>query len=65
MAADLLSTTAAIMLGAALLEALIPRPAHIRLSALTPLLTRLGHKVHRADGSPRQQLQAGVLAMLV
>ncbi|MEI4965044.1 cobalamin biosynthesis protein [Aeromonas caviae] len=65
MAADLLSTTAAIMLGAALLEALIPRPAHIRLSALTPQLTRLGHKVHRADGSPRQQLQAGVLAMLV
>ena len=61
----LLSTTAAILVGAALLEAVIPWPSHLRLSAVTPLLTRLGHKVHRADGTPRQQLQAGMLAMLV
>ena len=61
----LFSTTAAILVGAALLEAVIPWPSHLRLSAVTPLLTRLGHKVHRADGSPRQQLQAGMLAMLV
>ncbi|MGL4715388.1 MAG: cobalamin biosynthesis protein, partial [Aeromonas sp.] len=56
---------AAILLGAALLEAVIPWPSHLRLSAVTPLLTRLGHKVHRADGTPRQQLQAGLLALLV
>ncbi|MGL5326290.1 MAG: cobalamin biosynthesis protein CobD/CbiB [Aeromonas sp.] len=61
----LFSTTAAILVGAALLEAVIPWPSHLRLSAVTPLLTRLGHKVHRADGTPRQQLQAGMLAMLV
>ncbi|MEV3832517.1 cobalamin biosynthesis protein CobD/CbiB [Aeromonas allosaccharophila] len=65
MADALLSTTAAILVGAALLEAVIPWPCHLRLSAVTPLLTRLGHKVHRADGTPRQQLQAGMLAMLV
>ncbi|MGL6051074.1 MAG: cobalamin biosynthesis protein CobD/CbiB [Aeromonas salmonicida] len=65
MAGALLSTTAAIQVGAALLEAVIPWPSHLRLSAITPLLTRLGHKVHRADGTPRQQLQAGMLAMLV
>ncbi len=65
MANALLSTTAAILVGAALLEAVIPWPSHLRLSAVTPLLTRLGHKVHRADGTPRQQLQAGMLAMLV
>jgi len=65
MADAILSTTAAILVGAALLEAVIPWPSHLRLSAVTPLLTRLGHKVHRADGTPRQQLQAGMLAMLV
>ncbi|MBL0443818.1 cobalamin biosynthesis protein [Aeromonas veronii] len=65
MADALLSTTAAILVGAALLEAVIPWPSHLRLSAVTPLLTRLGHKVHRFDGTPRQQLQAGMLAMLV
>ena len=65
MADALLSTTAAILVGAALLEAVIPWPSHLRLSAVTPLLTRLGHKVHRSDGTPRQQLQAGMLAMLV
>jgi adenosylcobinamide-phosphate synthase len=65
MADALLSTTAAILVGAALLEAVIPWPSHLRLSAVTPLLTRLGHKVHRTDGTPRQQLQAGMLAMLV
>ncbi|MEB8287279.1 cobalamin biosynthesis protein [Aeromonas veronii] len=65
MADSLLSTTAAILVGAALLEAVIPWPSHLRLSAVTLLLTRLGHKVHRADGTPRQQLQAGMLAMLV
>ncbi|HEH9416825.1 TPA: cobalamin biosynthesis protein [Aeromonas sobria] len=65
MADALISTTAAILVGAALLEAVIPWPSHLRLSAVTPLLTRLGHKVHRADGTPRQQLQAGMLAMLV
>lgn len=65
MADALLSTTAAILVGAALLEAGIPWPSHLRLSAVTPLLTRLGHKVHRPDGSPGQQMQAGLLAMLV
>ncbi|MFQ1860757.1 cobalamin biosynthesis protein [Aeromonas veronii] len=65
MADALLSTTAAILVGAALLEAVIPWPSHLRLSAVTPLLTRLGHKVHRPDGSPGQQMQAGLLAMLV
>ncbi|UYB72555.1 cobalamin biosynthesis protein [Aeromonas veronii] len=65
MADALLSTTAAILVGAALLEAVIPWPAHLRLSAVTPLLTQLGHKVHRPDGSPGQQMQAGLLAMLV
>ncbi|MGR6744877.1 cobalamin biosynthesis protein CobD/CbiB [Aeromonas veronii] len=65
MADALLSTTAAILVGAALLEAVIPWPSHLRLSAVTPLLTRLGHKVHRADGTPHQQLQAGMLAILV
>ncbi|MEH8172012.1 cobalamin biosynthesis protein CobD/CbiB [Aeromonas veronii] len=65
MADALLSTTAAILVGAALLEAVIPWPSHLRLSAVTPLLTKLGHKVHRPDGSPGQQMQAGLLAMLV
>ncbi|PJG59352.1 cobalamin biosynthesis protein CobD/CbiB [Aeromonas cavernicola] len=65
MADALVSTTAAILIGAALLEAVIPWPSHLRLSAVTPLLTRLGHKVHRADGTPRQQLQAGMIAILV
>ncbi|MGL5200129.1 MAG: cobalamin biosynthesis protein CobD, partial [Aeromonas veronii] len=65
MADALLSTMAAILVGAALLEAVIPWPSHLRLSAVTPLLTRLGRKVHRADGTPRQQVQAGMLAMLV
>lgn len=65
MADALLSTTAAILVGAALLETVIPWPSHLRLSAVTPLLTLLGHKVHRPDGSPGQQMQAGLLAMLV
>nr|WP_033131563.1 cobalamin biosynthesis protein [Aeromonas aquatica] len=65
MAASLASTTAAILVGAALLEALLPWPARFRLGATLPLLTRLGRKVHRPDGSPRQQLQAGLLALLV
>lgn len=65
MADALLATTAAILVGAALLEAVIPWPSHLRLSAVTPLLTRLGHKVNRGDGTPRQQLHAGMLAMLV
>ncbi|WP_042013263.1 cobalamin biosynthesis protein CobD/CbiB [Aeromonas fluvialis] len=65
MADALFSTTAAILVGAALLEAVIPWPSHLRLSAITPLLTQLGHKVHRPDGTPRQQMQAGLLAMLV
>lgn len=64
-AASLASTTAAILVGAALLEALLPWPARFRLGATLPLLTRLGRKVHRPDGSPRQQLQAGLLALLV
>lgn len=59
------ATPAAILLGAALLEAILPWPAQFRLSALVPLLTRLGHKVHRPDGAPRQQFQAGLLALLV
>lgn len=61
----LASTTAAIMVGAALLEALLPWPARFRPSATVPLLTRLGHKVYRPDGSPSQQRQAGLLALLV
>lgn len=61
----LASTTAAILVGAALLEVLLPWPARFRPGAVVPLLTRLGHKVHRPDGSPRQQLQAGLLALLV
>lgn len=59
------ATPAAILLGAALLEAILPWPAQFRLSALVPLLTRLGHKVYRLDGAPRQQFQAGLLALLV
>ncbi|MFM5813851.1 cobalamin biosynthesis protein [Aeromonas dhakensis] len=59
------ATPAAILLGAALLEAIVPWPAHYRLSAVVPLLTRLGHKVCRPDGAPGQQLQAGLLAMLI
>ena len=50
---------------AALLEAIAPWPAHYRLSAVVPLLTRLGHKVCRPDGASGQQLQAGLLAMLI
>ncbi len=61
----LASTTAAIMVGAALLEALLPWPARFRPGATVPLLTRLGHKVYRPDGSPCQQRQAGLLALLV
>lgn len=61
----LASTTAAIMVGAALLEALLPWPARFRPGATVPLLTRLGHKVYRPDGSPSQQRQAGLLALLV
>ncbi|MFQ2406906.1 cobalamin biosynthesis protein [Aeromonas caviae] len=61
----LASTTAAIMVGAALLEALMPWPARFRPGATVPLLTRLGHKVYRPDGSPSQQRQAGLLALLV
>lgn len=61
----LTSTTAAIMVGAALLEALLPWPARFRPGATVPLLTRLGHKVYRPDGSPSQQRQAGLLALLV
>ena len=61
----LASTTAAIMVGAALLEALLPWPARFRPGATVPLLTRLGHKVYRPDGSPGQQRQAGLLALLV
>ena len=41
----LASTTAAIMVGAALLEALLPWPARFRPGARGPLLTRLGLKV--------------------
>ena len=63
--AALASTTAAIMVGAALLEALLPWPARFRPGATVPLLTRLGHKVYRPDGSPSQQRQAGLLALLV
>lgn len=65
LAASLLSTTAAIMLGAALLEALLPWPARFKLGAVQPLLVRLGRRVYRPDGSPRQQWQAGMLALLV
>ncbi|MFM5840011.1 cobalamin biosynthesis protein CobD/CbiB [Aeromonas rivipollensis] len=61
----LASTTAAIMVGAALLEALLPWPARFRPGATVSLLTRLGHKVYRPDGSPSQQRQAGLLALLV
>ena len=61
----LASTTAAIMVGAALLEAVLPWPARFRPGATVPLLTRLGHKVYRPDGSPSQQRQAGLLALLV
>lgn len=61
----LASTTAAIMVGAALLEALLPWPARFRPGATVPLLARLGHKVYRPDGSPGQQGQAGLLALLV
>ena len=61
----LASTTAAIMVGAALLEALLPWPARFRPGATVPLLTRLGHQVYRPDGSPSQQRQAGLLALLV
>ncbi|WP_162520085.1 cobalamin biosynthesis protein CobD/CbiB [Aeromonas media] len=61
----LASTTAAIMVGAALLEALLPWPARFKPGATVPLLTRLGHKVYRPDGSPSQQRQAGLLALLV
>nr|WP_277605129.1 cobalamin biosynthesis protein [Aeromonas sp. MR16] len=65
MAASLASTTAAILVGAALLEAILPWPARFRLGATVPLLTRLGQRVYRPDGSPRQQTQAGLLALLV
>lgn len=61
----LASTTAAILVGAALLEALLPWPARFRPGAVVPLLTRLGHKVHRPDGTPGQQRLAGLLALLV
>lgn len=61
----LASTTAAIMVGAALLEALLPWPVRFRPGAAVPLLTRLGQKVYRPDGTPRQQSQAGLLALLV
>ena len=61
----LASTTAAIMVGAALLEAVLPWPARFRPGAAVPLLARLGQKVYRPDGSPRQQAQAGLLALLV
>ncbi|AUT41190.1 cobalamin biosynthesis protein CobD [Aeromonas sp. ASNIH5] len=61
----LASTMAAIMVGAALLEALLPWPARFRPGAAVPLLTRLGQKVYRPDGTPRQQSQAGLLALLV
>ncbi len=61
----LASTAAAIMVGAALLEALLPWPARFRPGATVPLLTRLGHKVYRPGGSPSQQRQAGLLALLV
>lgn len=65
LAAALISTTAAILVGAALLEAVLPWPARFRLGATVPLLTRLGRKVYRPDGGPRQQFQAGLLALLV
>lgn len=65
MAALLVSTTAAMLVGAALLEAVLPWPARFRLGATVPLLTRLGRRVYRPDGSPRQQTQAGLLALLV
>ena len=59
------ATPAAIMAGAALLEALLPRPDWLRLSASEPLLSRLGHRVHRPDGTPKAQWQAGILALIV
>ncbi|EOD53838.1 Cobalamin biosynthesis protein CbiB, partial [Aeromonas molluscorum 848] len=59
------ATPAAIMVGAALLEALLPRPDWLRLSASEPLLSRLGHRVHRPDGTPKAQWQAGILALIV
>ena len=46
------ATPAAILLGPALLEAIVPWPAHYRLSAVVPLLTRLGHKVCRPMAPP-------------
>ena len=61
----LASTTAGIMVGAALLEALLPWPARFRPGAAVPLLTRLGQKGYRPDGTARQQSQAGLLALLV
>lgn len=59
------ATPAAIMVGAALLEALLPRPDWLRLSASEPLLSRLGHRVHRPDGTPKAQWQAGILALII
>lgn len=61
----LAATPAAIMVGAALLEALLPWPGHLRLSALVPLLSRLGRKVCRPDGGIREQVRSGLLAMII
>ncbi|MEW7865135.1 cobalamin biosynthesis protein [Aeromonas diversa] len=61
----LAATPAAIMVGAALLEALLPWPSHLRLSALVPLLSRLGRKVCRPDGGMREQVRSGLLAMVI
>ncbi|MGB6190738.1 MAG: cobalamin biosynthesis protein [Aeromonas molluscorum] len=61
----MVATPAATMVGAALLEALLPRPDWLRLSASEPLLSRLGHRVHRPDGTPKAQWQAGILALIV
>lgn len=50
LAASLASTTAAILVGAALLEAVLPWPARIRPGATVPLLTRLGHALGLRHG---------------
>lgn len=63
--ASVAASPAAIMFIAALLEALLPWPTRLRLSALVPALTRLGHKVRRPDGAPKVQIRSGLLALLV
>lgn len=62
---QLAASPAAILVTAALLEAVLPWPAQYRPSAVAAQLTRFGRRVCRPDGSPLQQVQAGLLAMLV